>query len=65
MRILHISDIQEGRFGVKTDLKKSYPKTWQEEYDNILDDLKTKFRSIHSQQPIDIIIISGDLASMQ
>ncbi len=61
MRILHISDIQEGIYSIKEDLKKL--DNFQEVYKSILDDLRVQFKSIHSEKPVDIIIISGDLAS--
>ena len=63
MRILHISDIQEGKFGIKPDLKKTYSDNWQKEYQLILNDIKAVFKRIHSEKPVDVIIFSGDLAS--
>ncbi len=63
MRILHISDIQEGYFGIKEDLKIEFPEKWQSVYNAILNDLKVQFKKIHSEKPVDIIVISGDIAS--
>ena len=64
MRILHLSDIQEGRFGIKPDLQNLFPENWKDKYKDILMDIKNEFYNIHSKTPIDIIVISGDLASM-
>ncbi len=63
IRVLHISDIQEGYFGIKEDLKKEDPENWQNKYNLLLNDLKNQFKKIHSERPVDIIVISGDLAS--
>ncbi len=65
MRILHLSDIQDGELGIKPDLKDKFPDDWEEKYKDILEDLKSEFNSIHSKTPIDIITISGDLASTE
>ena len=58
IRILHISDIQEGVFGIKPDLDYDDSK-----YNSFLNDLEVVFKEIHLHNPIDIIIISGDLVS--
>jgi tetratricopeptide (TPR) repeat protein len=58
LNILHISDIQEGRFGIKEDMSKV-----DEVYSKFLVDLKNKLEIIHRTNKIDIIAISGDLAS--
>ena len=58
LNILHISDIQEGRFGIKEDMSEV-----DEVYSKFLLDLKNKFEIIHRTNKIDIIAISGDLAS--
>jgi len=64
MRILHISDIQAGKFNIKEDIKKNEKdKVPDEVYKLIINDLRYIFKKIHSQQPIDIIVISGDIAS--
>lgn len=64
MRILHISDIQAGKFNILADIKKlKGEKDAQEFYKSIIDDLKFIFNEIHQEKPIDIIIISGDIAS--
>jgi 3',5'-cyclic AMP phosphodiesterase CpdA len=57
--ILHISDIQEGRYGIKQDISEV-----GEEYSKFLLDLKSKLEIVHRQSKIDIIAISGDLASI-
>ena len=59
LNILHISDIQEGRFGIKEDISKL-----NEAYVNFLSDLKDKFEILHRKNKIDIIVISGDLTSI-
>ena len=58
LNILHISDIQEGRFGIKEDISRVH-----EPYSNYLGDLKSKLEIIHRKNKIDILVISGDLAS--
>ncbi len=63
MRILHLSDIQEGKFGIKPDLQDSFSENWEEKYKDILMDIKNEFYNIHLKSPIDIIAITGDLAS--
>lgn len=61
LNILHISDIQEGRFGIKEDM--SEVDEVDEVYSKFLVDLKNKLEIIHRTNKIDIIAISGDLAS--
>jgi predicted phosphodiesterase len=58
LNILHISDIQEGRFGIKEDMSEV-----AEVYSKFLVDLKNKLEIIHRTNKIDIIAISGDLVS--
>jgi hypothetical protein len=58
LNILHISDIQEGRFGIKEDMSEV-----DKVYSKFLVDLKNKLEIIHRTNKIDIIAISGDLAS--
>ena len=58
LNILHLSDIQEGRFGIKEDISK-----FKEAYYNFLSDLKDKLEIIHRKNKINFIVISGDLAS--
>ena len=58
-----MSDIQEGFYGIKEDLKSKFPQNWQSAYNFILNDLKLQFKKIHSEKHVDIIIISGDMAS--
>ena len=58
LNILHLSDIQEGRFGIKEDISKV-----KEAYFTFLSDLKDKLEIIHRKNKIDFIVISGDLAS--
>ena len=58
-----MSDIQEGFYGIKEDLKIEFPEKWQSVYNAILNDLKVQFKKIHSEKPVDIIVISGDIAS--
>jgi len=58
LNILHISDIQEGRFGIKEDIHRG-----DQVYSNYLLDLKSKLEILHRKNKIDIIAISGDLAS--
>ncbi len=58
LNILHISDIQEGRFGIKEDISGV-----DELYSNYLADLKSKLEIIHRKNKIDILVISGDLVS--
>ncbi len=55
LRILHLSDIQEGMFGVKNERP--------QRYQDLLADLGLQFEHIHKKNPIDIIIITGDLTS--
>ncbi len=59
LNILHISDIQEGRFGIKEDISEV-----SESYVNFLSDLKDKLEILHRKNKIDIIVISGDLTSI-
>ncbi len=59
LNILHISDIQEGRFGIKEDISQV-----NEAYANFLSDLKDKLEILHRKNKIDIIVISGDLTSI-
>jgi len=59
LNILHISDIQEGRFGIKEDISEV-----NEAYVNFLSDLKDKLEILHRKNKIDIIVISGDLTSI-
>lgn len=59
LNILHISDIQEGRFGIKEDISEV-----DEAYVNFLSDLKDKLEILHRKNKIDIIVISGDLTSI-
>ena len=59
LNILHISDIQEGRFGIKEDIS-----GLNEAYSKFLLDLKSKLEIIHRKNKIDIVVISGDLASV-
>ena len=59
LNILHISDIQEGRFGIKEDITEV-----NEAYYSYLSDLRSKIEIIHRKNKIDIIVISGDLASV-
>ena len=59
LNILHISDIQEGRFGIKEDISEV-----NEAYSKFLIDLKSKLEIIHRRNKVDIIVISGDLASV-
>jgi len=59
LNILHISDIQEGRFGIKEDISEV-----SEAYANFLSDLKDKLEILHRKNKIDIIVISGDLTSI-
>jgi len=65
LRIFHFSDIQEGIFGIKPDLREKYsnPEEFKLKYEEILTDLELELKRIHSEKPIDIIVISGDLAS--
>ncbi|MHA1257562.1 MAG: metallophosphoesterase, partial [Promethearchaeota archaeon] len=58
LNILHLSDIQEGRFGIKEDISKV-----KEAYFTFLSDLKDKLEIIHRKNKIDFIVISGDLTS--
>jgi len=58
LNILHLSDIQEGRFGIKEDMSKV-----KEAYFTFLSDLKDKLEIIHRKNKIDFIVISGDLTS--
>jgi len=58
LNILHISDIQEGRFGIKEDISRV-----DQDYPNYILDLKSKLEILHRKNKIDIIAISGDLAS--
>ncbi len=58
LNILHISDIQEGRFGIKEDISRV-----DQDYSNYLLDFKNKLEILHRKNKIDIIAISGDLAS--
>ena len=59
INILHLSDIQEGRFGIKEDISEV-----SEAYVNFLSDLKDKLEILHRKNKIDIIVISGDLTSI-
>jgi len=58
LNILHLSDIQEARFGIKSDISIT-----NKAYLNYLSDLKSKLEIIHRKNKIDIVVISGDLAS--
>jgi len=58
LNILHLSDIQEGRFGIKEDIS-----TGNEVYYNYLSDLESKLEILHRKDKIDFVVISGDLAS--
>ncbi|MFX0187197.1 MAG: metallophosphoesterase [Candidatus Hodarchaeota archaeon] len=59
LNILHVSDIQEGRFGIKEDIFEV-----NKVYLNFLSDLKDKLEILHRKNKIDIIVISGDLTSI-
>jgi len=58
LNIIHLSDIQEGRFGIKEDIS-----TGSEGYYNYLSDLESKLEILHRKDKIDFVVISGDLAS--
>lgn len=63
MRILHLSDIQEGIFGIKEDLKNQFGEDWNKEYNKILNKLRKIFSKLHDENSVDFIVISGDLVS--